>query len=227
MIVILFIILVLLINLNRLTNEFWTDLKPIKLEIEKPYLYDLSNNNISNVNNILNKYEIYSDTKIIIDESKPSKSKKINNQDIFNNRIKFYNTNPYLEIEKKLNSNNKIDSSNCYLVSKGYNGEYYYIYEKLSNEKCNIDLYNDEIVFKKNIKNKLGSCRNANLECIDYVTKEDCKKYKSEMGRTNLLYFDKYKKIIKKNNLEWYKKPCEERIPYKPPKLKDYKLEIQ
>ena len=138
---------------------------------------------------------------------------KSNNSEVqFNNRILLKTTNPNLEIEKNLNSNNKLDSSNCCLVTKKFNGTYYYDYEKMSGDKCNIDLYilnkNKELLFdgvnnwSNNDINKLGSCRNNNFECNDFILEETCNKYRENT-----------KGVLKnKTNIKWSNKPCEQRI---------------
>lgn len=154
---------------------------------------------------------------------------KINSETIFNNRILLKTTNPNLEIEQNLNSNNKLDSSNCCLVTKNFNGDYYYDYKKMSGDKCNIDLYmldkNKELLFDgingwsnnacqaehdNNYINKLGSCRNNNFECKDFVLEQTCNNYKETTKNS----------LNNKTYIKWSEKTCEERLEYIPPEIK-------
>jgi len=73
-----------------------------------------------------------------------------------------------------------------------YGGSFKYKFRKMENEQCDlknyrldnnsqlfIDGYNGWSNEKCNESvNKLGSCRNVNKECIDFVDKEYCDKYK-------------------------------------------------
>lgn len=87
----------------------------------------------------------------------------------------------------------------CCLIENKYvpanyegGGNFEYQFNKMENEKCNGKLYNlnskqqlfldgengwnnDNCDANKNI---LGSCRQTNKECVDFVTKEFCDKYK-------------------------------------------------
>lgn len=83
---------------------------------------------------------------------------------------------------------NKQDKSNK------FGGSFKYKYKKLSNVQCDLKKYrldNNKQLFidgyngwsndrcdDNNEKNKIGSCRNANKECIDFVDKEYCDKYR-------------------------------------------------
>lgn len=88
---------------------------------------------------------------------------------------------------------NLLDSSNCCLVQKEFSeGNFNYKYTPLKNEYCNINLYeldqNNQLLFdninnwnNNNCNNKskvLGSCRKTNMECIDFITKNDCENIK-------------------------------------------------
>jgi hypothetical protein len=88
----------------------------------------------------------------------------------------------------------------CCLIQKNYvedsnnefGGNFKYQFKKMENENCDSKLYNpnsnQQLFFNgengwNNIncdenKNILGSCRQTNKECIDFVTKEFCDKYK-------------------------------------------------
>lgn len=100
----------------------------------------------------------------------------------------------------------------CCLIEKKFlksentqHGDFKYTYNKLNDEKCDINLYNldnnkqlfiegDNNWSNTNCKdnNIIGSCRNINKECIDFVTKEYCDHYK----------------------LVWNKNTCQYSIPY-------------
>jgi hypothetical protein len=89
----------------------------------------------------------------------------------------------------------------CCLVEKKYlsnkkelhGGNFKYVYTKKTNEECNNDLYNlnsnKQLLFdgvnnwsNKYCNNKsnvlLGSCRNINKECVDFVDKKFCDNYR-------------------------------------------------
>jgi len=92
--------------------------------------------------------------------------------------------------------------TNCCLVEKKYvsnknelfGGNFKYIYTKKTNEECNNDLYNlnsnKQLLFDgiNNWSNKhcidnqsealIGSCRNINKECVDFVDKKFCDNYR-------------------------------------------------
>ena len=94
-----------------------------------------------------------------------------------------------------------VNNINCCLVQKKYlpdlsnqfGGSFKYKYLKLSNEQCDLKKYrldNNKQLFIDGYnewsnnrcdddekKNKIGSCRNVNKECIDFVDKEYCDKY--------------------------------------------------
>lgn len=94
----------------------------------------------------------------------------------------------------------KVPEINCCIVEKKYlpnpdelyEGEFKYTFSKKSDEQCNITNYNlnsnTEILIEGDngwsndfcltgIK-KIGSCRNINKECIDFVDKDFCDKYR-------------------------------------------------
>jgi hypothetical protein len=121
-----------------------------------------------------------------------------------------------------------VQSINCCLVEKKYlpdnsnqyGGSFKYKYKKLSNENCDLKLFrldsNKQLFFEgenewsnefcSSKKNKLGSCRFVNKECIDFVDQDYCKKF----------------------NMTWSNKTCHDpldfkwvdRINLKVPKLK-------
>ncbi len=120
-------------------------------------------------------------------------------------------------------------SMKCCLVEKKYlpdntkmfGGKFQYTYKPLENENCDLKLYrldsNKQLFIDGennwsnqicNANNKqLGSCRNVNKECIDFVSKDYCSKYK----------------------MTWSEKTCHDPLEYKwvdrinlkLPKLKD------
>lgn len=97
------------------------------------------------------------------------------------------------------NENEMLNSNKCCLINKEYiedknsllGGKFKYNYTKLENNDCNYKLYdnnntvqllmnningwNNDYCNKNN--NLLGSCRFANKECIDFVTKSYCDNY--------------------------------------------------
>jgi hypothetical protein len=98
-------------------------------------------------------------------------------------------------------SKEKDNITNCCLVEKKYvsnknelfGGNFKYIYTKKTNEECNNDLYNlnsnKQLLFDgvNNWSNKycdnqsealIGSCRNINKECIEFVDKKFCDNYR-------------------------------------------------
>jgi len=89
-------------------------------------------------------------------------------------------------------SYNKSDSMNCCLVEKKFlpPGEFKYSFNKLKNEMCDPKHYNMDSNKQLFIEgdnnwsndmcndNILGSCRWVNKECIDFVDKKICDKYK-------------------------------------------------
>jgi hypothetical protein len=96
-----------------------------------------------------------------------------------------FNTNNIIE---KLSSNKKT----CCLIKKQYikdnnhpyGGDFNYVINKMQDKYCNYDLYilNDIQQLYVNDDNKcninnIGSCRNFNKECIDFVDKNFCDKY--------------------------------------------------
>jgi hypothetical protein len=109
---------------------------------------------------------------------------------------------------------NEIDNNTeCCLVEKVFvpykntYGKFQYKYTKLKGNKCklnnnNITNKNKEILInnKNGWSNKnchknnkiIGSCRNSNKECVDFVTNEFCDKY----------------------NMIWNKKTCNEPLDY-------------
>jgi hypothetical protein len=118
----------------------------------------------------------------------------------------------------KLN-NSQTTKVNCCLVEKKYlpnpdalfGGNFTYLFTKKSNEECDNNLYNlnsnqqlliegtndwsNEYCLKHPKKSDLliGSCRNTNKECIDFVNKNWCDKYK----------------------MTWVNKTCQQPLDYK------------
>lgn len=94
----------------------------------------------------------------------------------------------------------KVPEINCCLVEKKYlpspdelyEGNFKYVFTKKSGEQCNSSEYNlnsniELLIDGENNwsnsfcspnKQKIGSCRNINKECIDFVDKEFCDKYR-------------------------------------------------
>ena len=90
-------------------------------------------------------------------------------------------------------------SLSCCLIEKKYlpdttnryGGSFKYKYKKLENENCDLKLFrldsNKQLFYDgengwsneycTNKKSNLGSCRYVNKECIDFVSKDFCKKY--------------------------------------------------
>jgi hypothetical protein len=108
----------------------------------------------------------------------------------------FKNTKILMKSEPKPKKEPKI---NCCLIEKKYipdednpmGGRFDYVYKKLSNENCDLKLHrldsNRQLYFEdenwsndycSKESNILGSCRSSNHECIDFVNKKFCDKYK-------------------------------------------------
>jgi len=114
-----------------------------------------------------------------------------------------YQQRPYKDLEYTKKLDKPIPDSLCCKVTRKIdekNGEWYYDYEKMKGSKCkpydnNIpelnrtEYYyvgsqnwdtNDKCSSKYLDENKqpyLGSCRNLNFECLDFVDKKTCDKY--------------------------------------------------
>lgn len=76
---------------------------------------------------------------------------------------------------------------NCCVIEKKYTPNFHYEYTKLTNNKCNLNNDNNKQIMIEGVnnwnndnckKNYLGSCRNINKECVDFVDKNFCDKYK-------------------------------------------------
>ncbi len=136
---------------------------------------------------------------------------------IFNNRITLKNVANY-DYNNKLVNSNKLDNNNCCLVQKEFNnGEFSYKYTPLKNDQCNINLYelnnNNTLLFGKvdcKKTNKiLGSCRKANMECIDFITENDCNKVTTEAKGDFFLKFNyKNKNNVSSTKTIWSNKTC-------------------
>lgn len=210
-IIILFIFLIFFYNIY--TEEF--SYFNLNLNINNPK----SHNNISN-----NYYDTNFYSKI--QENTKKNYKDSINSDIFNSRIKLQNinTSPYTYTT----STNLIDSSNCCLVQKKFDsGNFNYIYTKLKDNNCNNELYeldqNNQLLYdgvnnwsNNNCNEKtslLGSCRIANLECIDFITKERCFNITSEGKSDDMLRFNisnQTNNPIRKT--KWSNKTCQDKI---------------
>ena len=130
------------------------------------------------------------------------------NIDGYNNNISIY---------APIYKNNKC----CLVKKKIKDAEWIYHYKKLSGTKCNIDnnlSNNNQNLFIvgqsdwksnkycSNTKNKepiIGSCRNINFECKDFITKKECDKFK----------------------MRWSDVPCHQPIKF-PMRLSTYKNEV-
>jgi len=103
----------------------------------------------------------------------------------------------------KKNYKEYFNNLSCCLIQKKYlpdnnninGGNFKYIYNILNNKMCSDP--NSQFEIKSDINNChennniYGSCRIANKECIDFVTKEFCNKY---------------------NKMVWSKKTCNEQL---------------
>jgi hypothetical protein len=147
------------------------------------------------------------------------------NSDIFNNRINFKKI-ANIDYKDKIITTDLLDSNKCCLVQKNFiDGKFSYKYTPLKNEKCNINLYeidnNNKLLFDNinewnngNCNNNtkiLGSCRRANNECIDFVTKLECNNITLETKGDFFLKFN----FENKNNLLttktiWSNKTCQD-----------------
>jgi hypothetical protein len=143
---------------------------------------------------------------------------------IFTNRIKLKNIANY-DYVNNIITRNLLDSSNCCLVQKEFNeGKFNYTYTPLKNDKCNINLYeldhNNKLLFDKvnrwdnnncnNNTNKiLGSCRKADMECIDFVSEDQCNNITNESKGDFLLKFNhKNKNNVFSTKTIWSNKTC-------------------
>lgn len=195
----LIIILFLLIFTN---NENFTYFN-LNLDISKPISYN-------------NEFCFYKKINYTI----PYSSTEPN---IFENRIKLINV-ATTSTDNLLNSSNLLDSSNCCLVQKEFNdGNFSYKYTPLKNDQCNINNYeldhNNQLLFDKvngwnndNCKKDntiLGSCRKADMECIDFISETDCNNITNEAKGNFLLNFDhKNKNNVTSTKTIWSTKTC-------------------
>jgi hypothetical protein len=143
-------------------------------------------------------------------------SKSIENKQIISIPIisKSIENKPIIYKPIETNNNENINSKvKCCLIEKKFiqtysnpSGDFKYIYNKLYDDKCNPNLYNidnNKQLFIEGVNdwsnnnckdNKyIGSCRNMNKECVDFVSKEYCDHYK----------------------LVWNENTCQFNIPYK------------
>ena len=109
---------------------------------------------------------------------------------------------------------NSVKQKQCCLIKKEYapdsnsmyKGDFKYKYQKLYDNSCNINLYDQDsnqqlfidgendwdnkLCTDQNIK--VGSCRRNNKECVDFLQKKDCDKY----------------------YMNWYNKSCQDEPPF-------------
>ena len=137
---------------------------------------------------------------------------------IYNNNCleKFLPSNQYDDISQ-INENHSccfIEKKFIYDKNLFNKGKFSYIYNKIDNpEMCKLNLYNlnnnksnlfiegdvldKESVWKNDMceenKSPLGSCRYANKECSDFITKDECDKLK----------------------MEWSENTCQDKLPFK------------
>ena len=108
-----------------------------------------------------------------------------------------------------------VNNINCCLVSKDLNN-FKYNYQKLSNDECDINLYNinhERQLLFDNVNNWsnnycsnnlddqiLGSCRRDNFECVDFIDKNTCDNFNNGI---------KLSQMKEKNTkVEWNKEIC-------------------
>jgi hypothetical protein len=210
---------------NQHTNKYIDSSKKENIvEIKKEKKIDLfSNNNLAKIN--------YNEDKIIPTFIPLYNNNPISNQDkLKNNNIllpqinnPIYNQDNILPINNSNNLSLLSNSKQCCLIKKSFiednsesGGRFKYGYKKIYNDNCNYDLYNinenlqllmdGEYNWDNNNcneeNNKLGSCRNTNKKCIDFVDKDFCDKY----------------------NMDWKNKTCNE--PYEDFKYDTYKVDL-
>lgn len=209
------------------------------LNFYNPYLnFDNPNNEIPIIipqsnNNLFTNYYDKNYNLITISES----IDLLSNDKIFSNRIKLKDiTKTELDIATSypniINNNNEtqnlIYDNSCCLISKNYTQHgFSYNYTPLENENCNINNHeldhNNQLMFnnlnywdnkycKNNLDDQiLGSCKNNNFECFDFITKKQCIEYANNLKLNYYLKFDINRKKI---NVAWSEKTCEGKIPY-------------
>ena len=199
----------LIILIIILIYYYQSSLKNIYL---KKFYYSIVNNTTSSstlnnyiVNNTTSSSTLNNSSSNILPLStilsKPAISQINLDNNIFNKNISAYNQNPL--------DNLIIQSKDCCLIKKEYvpdkddtwGGKFTYIYDKLKNDKCNPLLYdinsNTQLLFEgennwnnnlcSDNNNILGSCRNINYECVDFVTKDFCNNM-NKKHKTNLIW---------------------------------------
>lgn len=200
------------------------------LNNNNPYLNNEQNDEIPIIipqsnNNLFTNYYDKNYNLITISESIDLS----NNDKIFSNRIQLKDiTRSDSNIKSNNTRKNLIYDNSCCLVSKNYTKDgFSYNYTPLENENCNINNYeldhNNQIMFnnlnywdnkycKNNLANQiLGSCRNNNFECFDFVTEGQCIEYANNIKLNYYLKFDLDRKNV---NVVWSEKTCEGKIPY-------------
>lgn len=113
-----------------------------------------------------------------------------NTTSIYDNRLNLIPTTININVPNNM-YNNKIKSNKCCLVKKELNMAKYK-YQKYNDLDCDIDNFildnNNQLLFDgiNNWNNNecndnsifLGSCKNNNLECFDFIDKKTCDDYK-------------------------------------------------
>lgn len=193
-IIILFILLLCLINNNKEKFSYFN----LNLDINNPKSVNTNTNNHYNID-----FPIYK----LTDNTE---------ERLFNNRIKLLNTHN-IPHTNSIKTSNLIDSSNCCLIQKKFDsGNFSYIYTKLKDDKCNNELYeldqNNQLLFdginkwsNNNCsieKSKLGSCRVADFECIEFITKDAC---------SNIIADGKQNKDFHIKTI-WSNKTCQDKV---------------
>lgn len=181
-----------------------TNLTPIDLYNikEESYTNNILDNNFIDINNI----------------------NQDDQQQIYKSRIELE---PNNWISYQSVNNNNI---NCCLVSKDLNN-LKYNYKKLSNDECDINLYNinheRQLLFdgvnnwsnnycSNNLDEQiLGSCRRDNFECVDFIDKNTCNKFNNGIALPPIKE--------KNRKLEWNKEICNLSV-YKPITYDEYNV---
>jgi hypothetical protein len=143
-------------------------------------------------NNLIEYFDIGSDNEYTSNEA-VYKSDADNSKPTFSNPIDYQPKNKLncCLVEKKYIEDNK---NTPIKLRNSTGGHFKYVYTKLEDEKCDLKLFrldnNKQLFFDgvnnwsnnyckvNNSKNVLGSCRLNSKECIDFVDKNYCDKYK-------------------------------------------------
>ena len=198
---IIIILLFFIFNIIYSEEHFGNFIKPNDTYLPPLDLYNIKENSYTNTildNNFININKINQD----------------DTQQIYKSRIELEPNNLY--------SSSSVNNINCCLVSKDLNN-FKYNYQKLSNDECDINLYNinhERQLLFDNVNNWsnnycsnnldeqiLGSCRRDNFECVDFIDKNTCNSFNNGIALP----------IMKEKNtkLEWNKEICNLPV-YKP-----------